>query len=385
MTAPYVAFHGIQIDDIVDIDGVEESGGGRVIDSHSLPSMDYAGLVESGRDMVTYSFSANSSARADIDELVDEINNSPGDVEFYPREADRCVYATYAQAGRTSVTKHYLAGVATNKYNVDATVYCRAANLLGNETTAGLLFNVDLPYTTASITNNGYHNSPPDYVYVSGDYDAATGFYANSISLEMGTFSLRLCDQLLRGDSFELDRYGSARHIYETDFPKLYSEQQIDLLGSTYCDYGTGGSITHEELYITNSGKILIPFFGPLAVSGNPALEFEVLQYTGEPVVSYGFDASLEDIEEVDYTIIDGKNTVGIPNAEGEDFVFFGITTDDTASIKLKNIKGTVDRYLSIDDLPYAEPGDSFTIGISDGEFSSHSLRELYISYRDEY
>jgi hypothetical protein len=386
MGAPYVSFHGLVLaggpgTNYVDEAGVSEGGGERKVDDYSLPTMDYAEINEIGTGMVTFSFDLASRDRATLEEIIAEINTSPMDVEFYPRDTDRCVYAVYAHASRPKSTQEWYNGEFGNFYESTVEVFCRNNQLLGMEQEEKCSETV-LPFTSASFTNNGYYDAPIDYLYLSGYYDALLG-YTDDVRLLIGAEDITLCNTLMRGDSFKMDRYGQIEHSYKTDFPKIYSEMQNDLQGSTYCNYGVQGSIAYESFVMGNFGSLMMPFYGPLPVKEPPYLEIVLTAIVGGPKFCYAFNPDLSDIAYCDEVPKIGTNKIYIPNADGMGFVAFGISTDSNSSCTVSSVSGTVLRYLTIDEIPVVEPDDTFSIGISDGEFSNHRLSSLHIVYRD--
>jgi hypothetical protein len=386
MGAPYVAFHGIDLTSLTDGDScVSESGGDLNVERSSLPDLAYAELSESGREMVTFSFEMTSFDRSYIEEIVAEINTSPREVEFYPRDADRCVYAGYAHASRPSVAYARDDGIRANLYTSNVDVYCRSGEQFGDEVgSGGVLIEPALPYETATLTNSGYYKAPIDYLYASGYYDANDG-YTDELILTIGAYELLLCNQLMRDDGFKLDRYGNVEHTYYTEFPKIYSEQQIDVGGSTYFDYGTGGSVAYQLATLGNNATFMMPFHGPLPIKENPYLEVTVTRLVGNPTVMVAFNPDLSDAIAIDVDLVVGVNKIWIPECDGEGFVTFGIQTGADASIDISDIYGEVNRYVAVDDIPLVDMDEDFTIKVGDGEFSNHKLEKLQVTFRSSY
>jgi hypothetical protein len=360
-----------------------ESGGDINLSKFSLPDIGFADMVEEGREIVTFSFEMLADTRSEIEEIVAAINTAPKEVEFYPRDSDRCVYATYAHATRPSTMN--VLGNTTQYYSSTVEVYCRAGEQFGDEEGSnGIVIEPTLPYETATLTNSGHYAAPVDYIYMSGYYDPILE-YADDLKLVIGEQELALCNQLLRGDDWKLDRYGNVEHTYFTNFPKIYLEQQRDIGGEVYCNYGTGGSVAYEAFWMGNSGTLMMPFHGPLPVKEDPYLEIVLSRAVGSPKAMYAFNPDLSDAVEVDFDLKVGLNKVWIPECDGQGFVAFGIQTDENASCTVSSIYGEVNRYVAIDAIPMVDPAEDFTIKIMCGEFSVHKLSKLQIAYRSAF
>lgn len=372
-----MSFHGLTLTEVTDIDGVQESGGKRKTGSYSGKDRDYADLWEEGRDEASYSVELHSATRADLEEAIAEFNTAPFDAEFYPRESDRCVYAAYASANRPKILQ--TAGPSLYYY-ADAEIIARNGYTYGTEQGTGLLKDVALPYTGASLTNAGYYDSTLDFLYLSGGYD---GGPTKDITLNLGDYSILLCSQMMWKDSFKVDRFGNVLHSKETDFPMIYTSLQAALGGATYADYGTGGRIGHEAFYMGNSAKLYFPFHGPLPVQEPPYLELTLSGVVGSPAVEYALAGDLTDSEVVSFTLKDGVNKIYIPDCDGEDFVAFGLTTDSTSSCTVENALAEVRRYISPDEFPVLPINESFGYSITDEEHSNHILEALHFVYRD--
>ena len=382
MTAPYVSYHGIELCDfsasLVDLDGIQESGGERNIDSFSGVGSDYADVFENGRAAVNYSFELHSATRADIEEAVAVLNTGPVDAEFYPRESDRCVYSAYASAKRPKIRQ--LAGPSLYYY-ADAEIVARNGITYGPEQGIAFQRNVSLPKASATLTNSGYYENTLDFLYASGYYDAAYG-YTTELEATVGDYTLDLCDKMMHGDSFKLDRFGQVVHSYHTDFPSLYSVLQAELGGSTFVDEGdTSGTMAYESWKITNNAKLMFPFYGPLPVQSPPYLEINLPWITGSPEISVAYVTDLSDIEAIDFTPVEGLNKIWIPECEGEDFVSFGLTTGSSASCIIKEVTAEVKRYISPDEMPIIEVDEDFSITVD--ATGNEQLSALHATYRD--
>jgi len=374
----YVSVHGLVLTDLVDIDGVSPAGSGRKVDSASSSGMSYATILDAGWEPETYSFEMHSATRASLERARQELNTAPIGAEFCPFTEDQCAYLEYACAGPAKSVKL----ASGQQYYSDAVVICRNGLLYGSE--SGIAFQRDVPLPkTATITNNGYYTSGLDCLTVSGGYAAPD--YVTDLQFSIDENEVALISHCMRGGRLVLDRWGNCNYSYETHFKKIYTEQQIDLGGSTFLDYGTSGALTTEALTIGANGKMVIPFYGPLPVSGCPHLTIEVDALAGAPDVEIAYSSDLSDLEAIDCDALRlGTNEIDFPeDALGESFVAIGITTGAGANITLSHLKASVDKYVGINDLPVIDPGETATLTVSDGESSSHLLSYCLATYRD--
>lgn len=381
MTTPYASIHGTELTGLMDVSdgGMSEDGGERDVSSYSGPGRTSAEVRENGFGNVTYSFAVDSFTRSEIEELVAEVKTMPADSEICPREADRTNYVAYGHATRPIV----LIANGVNMYHAEIKAVCRDNMLRGPEQGIEFVANPSLPQTV-SLTNAGYYDAPLDYLYLSGKYDATLGL-TKELEIQMGDYDLRLCDQLMGRDSFKLDGFGNVEHKKETIFPENYATLQSELGGSTFFDYGANGSMAYEALLLGNTAKIMFPFYGPLPIREAPYLEVVITRLVGYPEVSVAYATDLSDIEALDFDLKVGINKIWIPDSEGEDFIAIGITTDGSSSCTISSIQAKVIRYVATDAIPKVEPDESFTITVSDGEFSNNMLSGLQVTYRDEF
>ena len=374
----YVSVHGLVLTDLVDIDGVSPVGSGRKVDSQSSAGMTYATVLDAGWEPETYSFEMHSRTRASLERARQELNTAPMGAEFCPFTEDQCAYLEYAHASPAKSIKL----ASGQQYYSEATVVCRNGLLYGTESGIAFQRNVSLP-KTATITNNGYYPSGLDCLTVSGGYVAPD--YVADLQFSIDEYEVALISHCMRGGRFLLDRWGNCKYSYETSFKKIYTEQQIDLGGSTFLDYGTSGSLTTEALTLGANGKIIVPFYGPLLVSGCPHLSIEVEALAGAPEVEIAYSSDLSDLEAIDCDALQlGTNEIDFPeDSLGEAFAAIGITTGAGASVTLSHLEASVDKYVGVKDLPTIDPGETATLTISDGESSSHLLSYCLATYRD--
>lgn len=380
MTTLEARIHGLSFADIIDGDSiVDPSGGDLKLDSYSIDGADYAEIEHLGRKEKTYGFDVFTLTKSDIMRFIEELETAPEDCEFCPYEEDLVTYAKLAH-GSVERPLPYLNGTELI-WKGHGEVICRDSHFYDADE-QGLGYRADqaLPVTWTG-TNEGTRPGKVDYLMLSGDY--AYGYQTREVDLVFNLNPTRLIDSMLRGDRFVLDRYGNVRHLFKTEMESIYSKLQASLGGSTYFDYA-GGSCAYQDLWIDEDGKMLIPFYGPLPVTsdGCPQLTFYVTNKAGAPKVSYATTPGLGDLTDTEHIITMGWNTVDIPDVQGEEFIAFGLTTDD-GQITISSIEATVDRYLA--EVPTVDPGDTLTVTIQDGYYSSHSLSALHMVYRNGY
>ena len=128
----------------------------------------------------------------------------------------------------------------------------------------------------------------------------------------------------------------------------------------------SGGSITSEVLTLDNSDYIMIPFYGPLPISGEPGaafLELTVDALTGDGATIWmAKETDLSDIEEIDDDLVVGQNTIYIPDVAGEEHLAFGVKAAAAGSVAISALNGMVKRYIAPSQIPYADPDEEFKI-----------------------
>lgn len=371
MTTPYVQIHGLDFTSIMDVEGPKSSGGGKKIDEMSMPNWKRSYVRETGREKATYSGEVHSSTLQDIKDFLGEVNAAPEDVDFYPSDA---LLSTYVKYGSARYTKPQVYQAATLiRYHAEFELFCKEPFAYG--TRQGITYDTDvsLPASSATLTNSGTETNTIDYFYASGGYD---GGHTDDLLLTVAEREIPLCDQLMGHDAFEVSRWGDIEHSYEVDFCRSYNALQADLWGPTFCD---GGSIVGDTLVLTD--QIVFPFAGPLPVSESPPPTLEIQLDSGDVAIYYAFAGDLSDLTLLDVDVAVGRNTIPIPDCEGEDFLAFGLVGSGTISY----LKASVKRYLAENTLPEIDINDSFTIEVSDGEYSNHLLSGLQALYRDKF
>lgn len=380
MTTLEARIHGLSFVDILDGDSiVDPSGGDLKLDSYSIDQADYAEIEHLGRKEKTYDFAAYALDKADMQRLIEELETAPEDCEFCPYEDSMITYAKIAH-GTIERPIPYLAGTDMI-WKGRGEIICRD-NHFYDAAEQGLGYRADpaLPISWSGV-NNGTLPGTIDYLMISGDIAA---YRTREVDLVFNSRTIRLIDSMIRGDRFVVDRYGNVRHSFKTQMEQIYTKLQTSIGGSSFLNYGSGGTCAYQSLFLNAGGKMLIPFHGPLPVSSgrSPQLKFYVTQKSGSPTVAYSIAPGLADLEDTEHEIVLGWNVVDIPEVQGEEFIAFGLDTT-AGQVTISYLEATVDRYLA--DIPTAEPGEEIEITIQDGEFSSHCLKALHMVYRDGY
>jgi hypothetical protein len=195
---------------------------------------------------------------------------------------------------------------------------------------------------------------------------------------------MMLCDKLLRDDIFEVGwRQKEVRHSWETAFSKLWAETAIDVHGKT-----SGGSITDHVLTLDNSDYLMIPFHGPLPISGgrgSACLELQVSAISGgSATAQVALLTDLEDMVEVDHDdLVVGLNTIYVPDLEGVGHVAIGIKAAASGAVSLSNFRGSVKRYVAPAQIPFADPDEDFKIRVE--KTAGTQLAFLQVAYNDRF
>ena len=388
----YTEIYGLICTPVVQAEGIEEPKGGELkTDDIARPRWDYGSSYHQGRTPRTWTANFRFLTEEDLDEFMDFVNNAPEGVEFYPRRDDRCAYVKFCHAEILKPEEAKIGGVWTTYYKAKATIKSIEPWVYGP--VQGIPFDyqpdtyITLPQT-ASLQNDGIKESGLDYLMVSGGYSASLGYTDNLlIRLTPGTSTsetdkqIILCSTMMRADAFEVDRWGHVLHSYASIFDKTYANLQIDLWGSSYC---SGGSIAAQILTIGNIGKLIMPFSGPLPISGeNPYIEIYVTALSGAPSIKAGVLSNLSDLATVTTTLQLGYNKISVPNYQGKTDFYMGIVCGASDSISLSSLKGCVARYIAPSLIPVEDPGQSFVMRVEDASTSNHLITALKADYRD--
>jgi hypothetical protein len=233
---------------------------------------------------------------------------------------------------------------------------------------------VTLPATGDAIVATGDDGNTINYLMMSGDYDAG---YTKKVYLTVNKTWLLLINQMMAGDCFEISRWGEVCHSYTVNWRTLatFSQLQTDLWGPTFC---TGG-VLGDDLLTFTSGHIMFPFSGPLPCADSPSPRLDFFLESGAPTIWRAFEADLSDKEEIDVDVKNGHNSIEIPGCDGHSFVSIGMY----GTFVISDLYAELHRYIAESELPVVNSGDSFTISVTDGALSNHSLRHLIADYCD--
>ena len=284
----YCRIHGIDFSSIVNPDGIDPSGGGLGVEEVSVPDRNYASIYPKGRSPKKYRIGARSKDREAIEAFLQEVNTAPEDSEFYPFDAERFGLIASAFASLKGKT---VWGSGKVFYQAEAEITCREAWLYGPDKGIAYATNVAVPAVSALLTNEGQERAPISYLQASGDY--VSGSYVEDLScrITIGISSAEhdremiLCEKMLRDDLFEVGwRAKDVLHSYETDFSKLWSVIGGDLHGKIY-----GGVQTGQTLLLKHGEYLMMPFYGPLPVSGESGaaeIETAIIDQEGSDVAA---------------------------------------------------------------------------------------------------
>lgn len=359
----YCAVWDYDISDVVYADGVSSSAGGAGVEEIAIPGRSYGDVRAKGRAPKRYRIHARSWDRTELETLARTLNTCPEDAEFYPYDAERFGIIANCHGGVKAVD---LCHGGKNFYEIDGEIVCREAWLYGPDQGLGFMWDAAIPRISDLLTNDGHERSPIGYMQFSG---ARISTYTEDLSIRITPDSstaehdreLVLCDQMLRGDIFEVNWRGDVWHSIDAQMISL-PVLALDVQGKL-----SGGSITSEVLTLDNSDYIMIPFHGPLPISGEPGaayLELTVDAITGDgATVWMAKETDLSDMEEIDHDdLVVGQNTIYIPDVAGEEHLAFGIKAAASGSVDISALKGMVKRYVAPSKIPYADPDEDFKI-----------------------
>ena len=361
----YCAVWDYDISDVVYTDGVTSSNGGAGVEEIVIPGRSYGDVRSKGRQPKRYRIKARSWDRTELETLARTLNTCPEDAEFYPYDAERFGIIASCHGGVKAVD---LCHGGKNFYEIDGEIVCREAWLYGPDKGLGFMWEEAIPRVSDLLTNDGHERSPIGYMQFSG---ARISTYTEDLSVRITPDSstaehdreLVLCDKLLRGDIFEVNWRGDVRHSFDAQLISL-PVLTLDVQGKL-----SGGSITSEVLTLDNSDYLMIPFHGPLPISGEPGaayLELTVDAITGDgATVWMAKETDLSDIEEIDHDdLVVGQNTIYIPDVAGEEHLAFGVKAAASGSVDISSLRGMVKRYVAPSKIPYADPDENFKIRV---------------------
>lgn len=358
--------------------GVTSSGGDLNISESDYPGR-WPNIADAGRKARKYSVQVTTDDRDILGDFLSEANRAPPGARFYPYESD--LFAVIALCG--GVSNPPLVRTTNYKYKAQADIYTRDNLFYGPDHGIDYTVNPSLPLESENITHEGNATVPCfSLVSLSGDYQpSATNKYSAGIKIQKLNSSgqlggeILLCDKMMRGDRLLVDGQGNFEHSYSTKFRKPYTEFQNDLMGSSFCDYGDGGSYHYQAVTLSQNGVLLFPFYGPLPGMGYPSLQFHVDFIGTQPEFVYAYEEDLSDLAVQDSDAIQfGWNTRELDGFDGHQFVAFGLRAV-SGPIRINQIKATVNRYLSDEDVQSVSPREQFSLKLVDDDMlSCHSL-----------
>lgn len=384
-TSPRCIIHGYDFTSIVYAEGVDPSGGAIGIDEIQVPGRQCADIGIKGRGLRKYKIRARSTDRDEIETFLQEVNNAPVDAEFYPMDAERCGLIASAYATIRSLK---MWGAGKIFYEADAEIVCREAWLNGPAKGIDFTRYPAIPSISPTLTNEGHERSPISYFQASGDL--ASGNYVEGLTVRItpGTSTeehdreLVLCDKLLRDDIFEMGWRGEIKHTWTMNTGKTWDEISRDLHRKTF-----GGAKSGNILTLSNGDYIMIPFHGPLPITGDSDaayLEFEATSVGGDVVCCVAQEPSLSDFTFVDHEdLVVGINKIYIPDLAGAEHAAIGIMAKAGGSISLSSLTGSVKRYIAPSKIPAADPDESFKIRVE--STLGPVLKFLQATYYDRY
>ena len=380
----YCSIYDYDFSPIVYAAGVDPSGGAAGVEEIQVHGRNYADVRAKGRQPKRYKIRARSQDRDEIETFLRTCNTLPVDAEFYPFDAARMGYVASAHAALKGPKQW---GSGKNFYEAEADLVCREAWLCGPDQGIDMAWTVPLNAVSAALSNDGQERAPISYMQASGDR-IATYVEDLSVRITPGTSSaehdreLVLCEKMLRGDILEMGWRGELYHSWQAEIATM-SLLSYDVHSKT-----SGGSITSGVMTLDNSDYVMIPFYGPLPISGEPGaayLELTVDALTGDGATAWlAKETDLSDIAEVDHDdLVVGQNKIYIPDIEGEEHVAFGIKAAAAGSVAISELKGMVRRYVAPSKIPYAEPDEDFKIRVE--STAGTQLRFLQCCWNNRY
>ena len=389
ISTPYCEIDGLVCSDVVT--SIEPRPGLRSVGKTKLPGKRYGRLVDQGQDPKSYLVKARFWDEDDMDDWLEAVNDIQPGAEAFLFRNDRCVLVELAEAHKVEgqVALDPLTGAPMNFYRAEATLHCLDSYEYGVDKGIAYATSETLPQTTALLSNAGKIPAGLDYLHVSGDYDAGDS-YTDDLTLYVLAADgatvldqIELCDMLMRGDHWRLDRWGRIEHYYQSDFAQDWADISIDLHGIT-----SGGSISSGILTLDDGDYFYMPFYGsgyPLPATEDCYIELWVSALANDVSVVAAFETDRSDAFEIDYDLKVGYNRIYIPGCEGQDFVCIGVlaTSGATNSISLSAFRGTVHRYIPYPRLLKIDPGDAFYLKLDDASGSNKKLSAIELAYRD--
>jgi hypothetical protein len=255
--------------------------------------------------------------------------------------------------------------------------------------TGGYVYGCYAIYDYQAIFQNGGHTrSRVRQLEASGAYNihgyvadlACRVYHYSSLHRDR---EIELCDIMLANDLFKLNWRGEVEHSWDADLTKSWADVSQDVHSKT-----SGGAISSGVLTLDNGDYLMIPFYGPLPLSGEPGsacIELAVSGLTGDGATcQVALATDLSDMAAVDHDdLVVGDNIIYIPDLEGEGHIAIGIKAAAAGSVNLTGIKGTVKRYVAHSAIPWAEPGELCAIAIA--KRNSGQLASILATINDRY
>ena len=390
-TTPYCSINGTDFTSIVYSQGVEPSGGELPVEEITYPGRNYADIRIKGRSAKKYKIQARSTDRDAIEAFLNAVNTAPANAKFYPYDSGRfgLIASAYAVMKATQPW-----GAGYNFYEAEAEIICREPWLLGADRGIAYSSSPTTPVSSGMLTNGGHEKAPLRYMRISGAWNSSDDSYPSNVSVRFrktGSVSevyrqVVLCEKLMRDDLFEFGWgvSGGAQHSYTANLAINLTKVSHDVHSKT-----SGGALDSGILTIDNSDYIMMPFYGPLPVSGEPdavSIMVYVTAYSGSRASVYmARETDLSDMAVVDHDLLTtGWNTIYVPDLAGETHVAIGLKAASSGSLSLSYLKGTVKRYIAPSKIPAADAGESFYIYVESNP-SAVTLGFCEALYNDRY
>lgn len=193
-----------------------------------------------------------------------------------------------------------------------------------------------------------------------------------------------LCEKMLRDDLLTMNWRGEIVHSWGADLTKSLAALAADVHGKI-----SGGSISSGVLTLDNSDYLMVPFYGPLPLSGDPGaawIEVVISAIAGdEATVQVAKETDLSDMAPIDHdTLVVGTNKIFIPELTGEDHVAIGLKAGASGSVSITDLSASVKRYVAASRVPYANPGEDFQIRVETSNTAAQ-LKLLQLDYNHRY
>lgn len=389
-TVPYCSINGTDFSSIVYSQGVEPSGGELPVEEITMPGRNYADIRTKGRSAKKYKVRARSTDRDAIEAFLEAVNSAPVNSKFYPYEASRFGLIASAYAGLKAPQPW---GAGYNFYEAEAEITCREPWLLGPDKGLAYATYPTMSWVSGVFVNEGHCKAPIRYLRAQGYYDAAgyVEYLRTRIHPPASTFEtdrrLFLCDKMMREDLFEFGWAvpGGAQHSWTARMDSTLAKLNVDLHGNV-----SGGDLTSGILTLDNSDYLMMPFYGPLPVSGEPdavSISAYVTAFSGyRGTVAVATETNLSDLAAVyqDAWVV-GWNTIHIPDLAGKGFVAIGIKASSAGSISMSYLKGTVKRYVAPSKIPAAEVDEAYKLRMECDSTKCTQLRYGEVLVNDRY